>query len=73
MLAKMDCYGLTDPGLKRPTNQDHYLIADLNKSMRVNDTSLNLDSQTRVYGGSSQMEWAAKQKANEPAPSQWIR
>jgi protein phosphatase len=48
----MDCFGLTDSGLKRPTNQDHYLIADLNKSMRIHDTSLTLDSETRVYGGS---------------------
>jgi PPM family protein phosphatase len=52
MLTQMDCFGLTDPGLKRPTNQDHYLIADLNKSMRIHDTSLTLDSETRVYGGS---------------------
>jgi protein phosphatase len=48
----MDCFGLTNPGLKRPTNQDHYLIADLNKSMRIHDTSLTLDNETRVYGGS---------------------
>lgn len=48
----MDCFGLTDSGRKRPTNQDHYLIADLNKSMRVHDTSLTLDNETRVYGGS---------------------
>jgi len=52
MLTQMDCFGLTDRGLKRPTNQDHYLIADLNKSMRIHDTSLTLDSETRVYGGS---------------------
>lgn len=52
MLAKMDCFGLTDSGRKRPANQDHYLIADLNKSMRVHDTSLTLDNETRVYGGS---------------------
>jgi PPM family protein phosphatase len=52
MLTQMDCFGLTDSGLKRPTNQDHYLIADLNKSMRIHDTSLTLDSETRVYGGS---------------------
>jgi PPM family protein phosphatase len=48
----MDSYGLTDVGRLRPTNQDHYLIADLNKSMRVHDTSLTLDNETRVYGGS---------------------
>jgi serine/threonine protein phosphatase PrpC len=52
MLARMDCHGLTDPGLKRPTNQDHFLIADLNKSMKVHATSLSLDNQARVYGGS---------------------
>ena len=52
MLTQMDCFGLTNPGIKRPTNQDHYLIADLNKSMRIHDTSLTLDSETRVYGGS---------------------
>ena len=52
MLTQMDCFGLTDVGRKRPTNQDHYLIADLNKSMRVHATSLALDNETRVYGGS---------------------
>jgi protein phosphatase len=52
MLTQMDCFGMTDPGLKRPTNQDHFLIADLSKSMRVHATSLTLDSGTRVYGGS---------------------
>lgn len=52
MLAQMDCFGLTDSGRKRPANQDHYLIADLNKSMRIHDTSLTLDNETRVYGGS---------------------
>ena len=52
MLTQMDCFGLTDSGRKRPTNQDHFLIADLNKSMRVHDTSLTLDNETRVYGGS---------------------
>jgi PPM family protein phosphatase len=52
MLTQMNCFGLTDSGLKRPSNQDHYLIADLNKSMRIHDTSLTLDSETRVYGGS---------------------
>jgi PPM family protein phosphatase len=52
MLTQMDCFGLTDIGRKRPTNQDHYLVADLNKSMRVHATSLNLDDETRIYGGS---------------------
>ena len=52
MLTQMDCFGLTDKGRKRPTNQDHFLIADLNKSLRVHSTSLNLDDETRIYGGS---------------------
>jgi serine/threonine protein phosphatase PrpC len=52
MLTQMDCFGLTDLGRKRPTNQDHYLIADLNKSMRVHHTSLSLSNETRIYGGS---------------------
>jgi protein phosphatase len=52
MLTQMDCFGLTDSGRTRPTNQDHFLIADLNKSMRIHDTSLTLDNETRVYGGS---------------------
>jgi serine/threonine protein phosphatase PrpC len=52
MLTQMDCFGLTNLGRKRPTNQDHFLIADLNKSLRVHSTSLNLDDETRIYGGS---------------------
>jgi protein phosphatase len=52
MITQMDCYGMTDTGRKRPTNQDHYLIADLNKSMRVHGTSLQLEDETRIYGGS---------------------
>lgn len=52
MLAQMDVFGLTDKGRQRPSNQDHFLVADLNKSMRVQGTSLHLDDQTRIYGGS---------------------
>jgi protein phosphatase len=52
MQTQMDCFGLTDKGRQRPTNQDHFLVADLNKSMRVHGTSLNLDDETRIYGGS---------------------
>lgn len=52
MLGKMDCSGLTHPGLVRPANEDQYLIATLNKSMQVHSTSLNLDDQTRLFGSS---------------------
>jgi serine/threonine protein phosphatase PrpC len=52
MITQMDCYGQTDVGRARASNQDHFLVADLSKSMRVHVTSLNIDDETRVYGGS---------------------
>jgi PPM family protein phosphatase len=52
MLGRMDCSGLTNIGSKRDVNQDHFLIADLNKSLRVHETSLGLNYQTRLFGGS---------------------
>lgn len=52
MNGKMDCCGLTDIGRKRRANEDQFLIADLSKSMRVHQTSLGLDHQTRLFGNS---------------------
>ena len=52
MRTQMDSFGLTDRGSRRPTNEDHFLVADLNKSLRVHGTSLKLDDETRIYGGS---------------------
>lgn len=52
MLAKITSAGRTDIGKKRETNQDQFLIADLNKSMLVQSTSLNLETQSRLYGRS---------------------
>jgi PPM family protein phosphatase len=52
MITRMDCCGITDVGRARSSNQDHFLVADLNKSMRVHSTSLNIDDETRIYGGS---------------------
>jgi protein phosphatase len=52
MRGKMDCHGITDVGKVRETNQDQFLIADLAKSMMVHRTSLALDDQTRLFGGS---------------------
>jgi len=51
MAIQMDCYGMTDIGKRRSTNEDQFLIADLSKSLRVHQTSLGLDHQTRLYGG----------------------
>lgn len=50
MFAKITSAGRTDIGKKRESNQDQYLIADLNKSMLVQSTSLNLETQSRLYG-----------------------
>lgn len=52
MKGKMDCCGRTHVGMRRTTNEDQFLIADLNKSMRVLQTSLGLDHQTRMFGTS---------------------
>ncbi|WP_246151277.1 PP2C family protein-serine/threonine phosphatase [Rubripirellula reticaptiva] len=40
--------GMTDQGRVRKTNQDQFLIAQLNKSMRVSATSMSFDQ--RLYG-----------------------
>jgi serine/threonine protein phosphatase PrpC len=50
MLAKIMSAGRTDIGRKRTDNQDQYLIADLNKSMLVQSTSLDFEAQSRLYG-----------------------
>lgn len=52
MRCKMDCWGLTDVGRVRESNEDQFLIADLNKSMLVRQTSLSYDDPTRLIGGS---------------------
>jgi protein phosphatase len=36
----VESYGLTDPGRKRPSNEDQFLIARLNKSLDIQQTSL---------------------------------
>src|SRR5207237_907095 len=52
MPGKMDCYGLTDVGRVREVNEDQFLIADLNKSMLIHQTSLSHEDHTRLFGGS---------------------
>lgn len=52
MKGKMDCRGLTNVGKVRENNEDQFLIADLSRSMRVHETSLALDDQTRLFGSS---------------------
>ncbi|HUY35069.1 MAG TPA: protein phosphatase 2C domain-containing protein [Pirellulales bacterium] len=52
MRGKMDWYGLTHVGRSRSVNEDQFLVADLNKSMLVHQTSLRQEDHTRVFGGS---------------------
>jgi PPM family protein phosphatase len=52
MQGKMDCFGLTDAGKVRAGNEDQFLLADLNKSMFIHQTSLHLDDHTRLFGAS---------------------
>jgi protein phosphatase len=52
MLGRMDCHGLSERGKVRKVNEDQFLIADLNKSMQIHQTSLSIEDQTRLFGGS---------------------
>jgi protein phosphatase len=52
MRGKMDCFGQTDIGKAREVNEDQFLIADLNRSMLIHQTSLSHEDHTRLFGGS---------------------
>lgn len=52
MLKQIDCHGQSELGKACKANEDQFLIADLNKSLRVHQTSLGFDEQTRLFGGS---------------------
>jgi serine/threonine protein phosphatase PrpC len=51
MRVPTDCFGLTDRGRVRGHNEDQFLIADLDRSMLVRQTSLDTDDHTRLTGG----------------------
>src|SRR5258708_34413948 len=52
MRGKIDCFGMTDIGKVRSVNEDQLLVADLNKSMLIHQTSLRHEDHTRLFGGS---------------------
>jgi protein phosphatase len=52
MAIHMDCHGVTDIGKVREVNEDQFLIADLRKSLHLFQTSLAVDDQSRLFGGS---------------------
>jgi protein phosphatase len=47
---QFEAHGLTVAGKVRDTNEDHFLIAHLNRSMRVSQASLALLDDTRLLG-----------------------
>jgi protein phosphatase len=48
----MDCFGLTHVGKVREANEDQFLIADLDKSMRVLQSSLDHQAESELAGNS---------------------
>ena len=49
-MAQYDSAGRTDIGQVRPTNQDQFLVADLNKSMVIHSTTLPVAEDTEFHG-----------------------
>ncbi len=49
-LPDLSTFGVSDIGRKRESNQDQFLIAQLNKSMLVSSTSLPFVTQPRLFG-----------------------
>ena len=47
--AAVDAFGLTDRGLVRDGNEDHFVIAQVNKSIEVRQTSLPPDDVDRQF------------------------
>lgn len=52
MQGKIDSFGMTHQGKVRRRNEDQFLIADLNKSLRLHQSSLSIDDNETLFGGS---------------------
>lgn len=50
MSVRIECFGLTDRGRVRPRNEDQFLIADLDKAMRITQTSLSDEERRHLSG-----------------------
>ena len=50
--ADIDVFGMTHLGLARAENQDHFLIASMQKALRVASTSLDPAAFDEIAGGS---------------------
>ncbi|MGB5757427.1 MAG: protein phosphatase 2C domain-containing protein [Acidimicrobiales bacterium] len=51
LISKSISAGHTDIGRVRASNQDQFLVADLNKSMTVHSSTLPIEAETELYGG----------------------
>lgn len=51
LISRYISAGATDIGRVRPTNQDQFLVADLNKSMTIHATTLPVEEETQLYAG----------------------
>lgn len=51
LISKSVSAGQTDIGKVRARNEDHYLVADLNKSMTVHSSTLPITDETELYAG----------------------
>lgn len=51
LISRSISAGHTDIGKVRAENEDHYLVADLNKSMTVHSSTLPIEDETELYGG----------------------
>ncbi len=50
--GKVDWFGLSDRGRVRPENEDQFVLATLNRSLLIAQTSLSDRDHTRLFGGS---------------------
>lgn len=52
MNTRIDVHGMSLRGREHRRNQDHFAIATLSKSMRLHQTNLDLDDESRMHGTS---------------------
>jgi protein phosphatase len=50
MTVAIDSFGISDPGKVRPSNQDNFLIVDVNKSVNVRHSSLSQGALANRFG-----------------------
>lgn len=68
--CSIDVYGLSLSGRSHDDNHDHFAIATLSKSIRVHQTNLSIDDDSRVHGrGQGHLFLVADGIGGGPAPA----